>query len=123
MADPGRSADRWQQLSRLALNAPHITAEQTASAIHAEHGISSIALTADLRALLRRGEDLKIRPPAANTVIVDGAEYSLRVASPSGQLTFRTDGPQDVRASSVPVIRWIADVRKQLENVPLATAT
>ena len=109
----------WKQIERIVADSPGVTPEAAARLIEIEHMSGVISVTPELRRLFARGGELKISLPIHNTMSLETAEYTLFVQTLSESVQLQLEAPQRPTSSSIPIIRWMGQVRDVLENLPL----
>lgn len=113
---PPASKTIWDQLGRLVVEHPLWDAEHLASSIVLHHDSFTIERSSMLGELLENDRPRQTTLIGDNGIALDGSEYELYIISISKKINLSLSGPQNAALSADPIIRWMGQVRNQIEH-------
>ena len=115
---PRSSPDIWNQLAALVIKTPDITAEQAAGLINIQHETKTISKSSRVWKFMQEAHLLSAPLTADDTLTADASEYHFEINSLSKELSITLQGPppEDASDAKSPIIRWMAQVRDEVER-------
>lgn len=105
----------WNQLATLVSSNPNIDAASAASKLNISRKTLTISNSDKLAELIDRSNSLSVRLLRPSTITLDGTAYSVEVRSVAEDLSVTLQGPQDSGQSDSSLIRWMGEVRANIE--------
>jgi hypothetical protein len=111
---PAGSPTIWNQLAVLVTKTPTLTTEQAVGAVKMQHESVKVPRLSALGKAILEGELQTVDLTGDDTLTLDGMTYGIVINSLAKRLSVTLQGPQE--GSSNPTIRWMAQVRVEVER-------
>lgn len=118
---PSGNSTVWNQLAGLSNKKSELTPEEVASSIVLKHDSREIEKSAELAKTILAGRELQIPLVGDNQVFLEGSQYELTITSPSRDISLIIRGPQHSASASNAIVRWMGQVRDQVEKLAQVT--
>src|SRR5580698_816020 len=112
---PPGASNVWNQLAQLTNSNSKLTADAGAASIRMIRRTVTIQSATALNKLLDESSSLSIPLLYQNTIALDGMAYGVAVRSISEDLSLTLQGPQHSDESKNQLIRWMGQVRLDVE--------